>query len=134
MVIFLLCTYLFLRIDSKGQELLDSADREGKICHKHETSHQDSHENIIAYIVIFLMIISQTCATLSSQIAGGKVNIFQLTSMRYGVTFLIASVLVIIHRTTVFVEAKYVHKIILIGFLNFVLTNILFFLSSFMSV
>ena len=68
------------------------------------------------------------------KLQGGKVNIFKLNTICYVVMFFIASVLVLIHWTTVFVEAKYVHKIVLTGVFNFILANILFFVPSFMPV
>ena len=74
------------------------------------------------------------CVALSSQIAGGKVNILEQNSIRYCMTFLMSSVLVIIHRTSVFVQAKYIHKIIFIGVFDLFLTNILFFAESFMPI
>ena len=99
-----------------------------------ETRHDDSILNVFALFVLFLVMIFRASATLASQMGGGKVNIFEQNTIRYGVTFLIAFTLVITQSKSVFVEAKYIHKVVLVGALNFSTISIIFFSASFMPV
>ena len=100
----------------------------------HETRHEDSRMNIIPLFALFLVMIFRASATLASQMGGGKVNIFEQNTIRYGVTFLIVSALIIIKSTRIFVEAKFVPKLVLVGALNFSAASIIFFTASFMPV
>ena len=88
--------------------------------------------NIKALALLFVMLIFRIIVTISTQLAGGKTNIFQQNSLRYGATFLLANVMLLFSRNTLWFDKKHIPTMVATALLNFASSSSVFFATSFM--
>ena len=89
---------------------------------------------LIALLLLFLMIIVRTILTLSNHMAGGTVNVFEQSSIRYALTFFVTGMAFIVRQEPLKVDRKYVPLILLATIFNLLTMILGYFSISFMPV
>ena len=90
--------------------------------------------NISALIVLTIMVLLRGTITLTMQLAGGKINIFEQNSLRSLVTFLLAAGKSICCRMPVTVKVAHFPQIFQAAFFNWSALSCLYFAVSFMPI